>query len=34
VVGAIAHTREPHTAAIEPMYVRPPEITKKKEKPL
>jgi tRNA threonylcarbamoyladenosine biosynthesis protein TsaB len=31
VVGAIAHTREPHTAA---MYVRPPEITKKKEKPL
>jgi tRNA threonylcarbamoyladenosine biosynthesis protein TsaB len=34
VVGAIALAREPQTAAIEPMYVRPPEITKKKEKPL
>jgi tRNA threonylcarbamoyladenosine biosynthesis protein TsaB len=31
VVGAIAHYRAPETRAIEPMYVRPPEITKKRE---
>lgn len=30
VVGAIALTRAPASHAIEPMYVRPPEITSKK----
>jgi tRNA threonylcarbamoyladenosine biosynthesis protein TsaB len=31
VVGSIAHGRDPDPGELEPMYVRPPEITKKKE---
>jgi hypothetical protein len=31
-VGAIAHSRGQAEGELEPLYVRPPEITKKKEK--
>jgi tRNA threonylcarbamoyladenosine biosynthesis protein TsaB len=33
IIGRIAHTRLPEAQAIEPLYVRPPEITKKREAP-
>jgi tRNA threonylcarbamoyladenosine biosynthesis protein TsaB len=31
IIGAIAHSRAQAEGELEPMYVRPPEITKKKE---